>query len=83
MRRRRTAAARVRQPGGHADHVLLGDAYVHQTIREFLGETSQLAGADRIVADGHDACVSAASASSAAANASRQSLSAPGDDAGE
>ena len=47
----------VGQTGGDADHVLLGDADVYQTIRELFGKGAEVARADGVVAHGDDALV--------------------------
>ena len=49
--------ARERQPGGHIDHVLLGDAAVEQALRVFGrggGEGGRGGGAGEVGIDGHD-----------------------------
>ena len=47
----------IGQTGGDADHVLLGDADVDQTIRELLGEGAEIARSNGVVAHRNDALV--------------------------
>ena len=49
----------IREPGGDAHHVLLGDADIDQPVGKFLAERDEVAGADGVVADGDDAAVGA------------------------
>src|SRR4029450_10661230 len=55
--RYKSNATAIGQPGGHANHVLLGDADVDQPIRKGSLERVELARANRVVDDPHDAVV--------------------------
>ena len=56
-RRHKGNAAPIGESGGHANHVLLGNADIDQPVRECPLEGIELAGADRVIDDTDDAMV--------------------------
>jgi hypothetical protein len=50
---------RVGKPGSHTHHVLFGNADVDQPVGKLVPEGDEVAGADRVIADGDDALIGA------------------------